>query len=375
MRKGKDNAVLWNTLALIVAVGVLCAVGMIILNSAGSGKKELNGIMFQQLRFMAVAVAALLTTAFIDLKKLKRFAVPITVVAVVLLVLVLIPQIGKEVNGSRRWIDLKVAGFQPSDFAKIALVVLMSSFLHDNQRGVEKFKTGILKPILIIALFCLPIFAEPDFGTTALCGLVGIALMFLAGCKKGILFSLLGTLATVGGILVYLRPVRRARVLAFLDVENTKLEGSYQWYQAILGFGSGGIDGAGIGQGRQQLSFLPEAHTDFIFAIVGEELGLFVTVLVVLLFAAIFATTMLSLKNAKNKFELYIACGACFMITFQAIFNMCVVTGLMPTKGISLPFISYGGSNLVVMFVFVGILLNCFRTWREPTQIRAVEYE
>ena len=162
MRKGKDNAVLWNTLALIVAVGVLCAVGMIILNSAGSGKKELNGIMFQQLRFMAVAVAALLTTAFIDLKKLKRFAVPITVVAVVLLVLVLIPQIGKEVNGSRRWIDLKVAGFQPSDFAKIALVVLMSSFLHDNQRSVEKFKTGILKPILIIALFCLPIIAEPD---------------------------------------------------------------------------------------------------------------------------------------------------------------------------------------------------------------------
>ena len=160
-----------------------------------------------------------------------------------------------------------------------------------------------------------------------------------------------------------------------MDVENTKLEGSYQLYQAILGFGSGGIDGAGIGQGRQQLSFLPEAHTDFIFAIVGEELGLFVTVLVVLMFAAIFATTMLSLKNAKNKFELYMASGACFMITFQAIFNMCVVTGLMPTKGISLPFISYGGSNLVVMFVFVGILLNCFRTWREPTQIRAVEYE
>ena len=137
----------------------------------------------------------------------------------------------------------------------------------------------------------------------------------------------------------------------------------------------GGVDGAGIGRGRQQLSFLPEAHTDFIFAIVGEELGMVFTVIVVLMFAVVFFATVWSLRRAQNKFEFFMAAGAVFMIVFQAIFNLCVVTGLMPTKGISLPFISYGGSNLVAMSVFVGIILNCMRSWSRPAKIRVVEYE
>ncbi len=375
MRKSDDSVFLWSPLLIAAAAAVLCAVGLLILESAGSGKSNPHEFLQKQAVFMCVALAAGTITAFVDLQKLKKLAVPIAVVCAILLVLVLIPQIGKEVNGSRRWLSFGPIAVQPSDFAKIAVVLLLASFLHDNQRRVGTVKDGIVKPLALAALFCFLIIAEPDFGTCALCGLVAVSMIFIAGCPKGVLAGLLAFGTAVLGVLVYLSPVRRARVLAFLDIENTKLEGSYQLYQAILGFGAGGVRGAGIGRGRQQLSFLPEAHTDFIFAIVGEEMGLFFTLLVVAMFLVIFFAGIFLLKRAKNKFEFYMAFGAILMITYQAMFNMCVVTGLMPTKGISLPFISLGGSNLLVMFVFLGIIFNCARTWRKPTKIKAVEYE
>ena len=285
-------------------------------------------------------------------------------------------KIGKEVNGSRRWLPIfGDTAIQASDFAKIALVLLMASFLHENQRQIKTFVTGILKPMAIIGVFCILIIAEPDFGTTALCGIVGVAMMYVAGSNWKILLSSGIVFGTLGAFLISLSPVRMKRIMAFMDLDNTRLEGSYQLYQAILGFGSGVILGKGIGKGRQQWSFLPEAHTDFIFAIVGEEMGLIGTITVVVLFAAIFFSGMWLMSKAKNRFELYLLAGSIFMIIFQVIFNLCVVTGLMPTKGISLPFISYGGSNLLVMFVFIGIIFNCCRTWRKPTKIKAVEYE
>lgn len=366
---------MWASITLVMAVMVLCGVGLVILNSAGAGKSELHSILLQQIKFMCVAVAALLAAAFVNLQTLKKLAIPIAVVSLLILAAVLVPSIGKEVNGSRRWLDFGIASVQPSDFAKISLVILLSAYLHENQRKIDGFIDGIFKPFLIIGAFCALIILEPDFGTTALCGAVGVALMFLSGCNKKILLGFFAAAVSAVSVAVYFDPVRRARVLSFMDIENTKLEGSYQLYQAILGFGVGGVKGAGVGQGRQQLSFLPEAHTDFIFAIVGEELGMLVTVLVVLMFAAIFFSAVWSLRRSQNKFEFFMAAGSAFMIVFQAIFNLCVVTGLMPTKGISLPFISYGGSNLVAMFAFVGIILNCMRNWSRPTKIRVVEYE
>jgi len=375
MPKNRDSGLIWASITLVMAVMVLCGVGLVILNSAGAGKSELHSILLQQIKFMCVAVAALLAAAFVNLQTLKKLAIPIAVVSLLVLAAVLIPSIGKEVNGSRRWLDFGIASVQPSDFAKISLVILLSAYLHENQRKIDGFIDGIFKPFVIIGAFCSLIILEPDFGTTALCGAVGVALMFLSGCNKKILLGFFAAAVSAVSVAVYFDPVRRARVLSFMDIENTKLEGSYQLYQAILGFGVGGVKGAGVGQGRQQLSFLPEAHTDFIFAIVGEELGMVVTVLVVLMFAAIFFSAVWSLRRSQNKFEFFMAAGSAFMIVFQAIFNLCVVTGLMPTKGISLPFISYGGSNLVAMFAFVGIILNCMRNWNRPTKIRVVEYE
>ncbi len=373
---GDGKSTFFASLVIGIAVGILCFIGLLILDSAGIGGTNPHSIAIKQLIFLGVAFSALLATMFIDLQKLRKLALPIAIISIILLIAVLIPQIGREVNGSRRWIRLfGDFGVQVSDFAKIALILLLSSYLHDNQRQIHTFKMGILKPMGIIFIFCALIIAEPDFGTMALCGGVGMAMIFMAGCPKKILFSFAAVAITSVSILLYFNDVRRKRILAFMDVENTKLEGSYQLYQAILGFGVGGVKGAGIGQGRQQLSFLPEAHTDFVFAIVGEELGLIVTILVVLLFAAIFFAGIWSLRKANNRFEMYLLTGSIFMITFQAVFNLCVVTGLMPTKGISLPFISYGGSNLVVMFVLLGIIFNCLRSWSKPTKIKAVEYE
>ena len=290
-----------------------------------------------------------------------------------MLILVIIPQVGKEVNGSRRWLELGPIVAQPSDLAKFALIIFLSSYLYDNQRKLKTFSGGLFKPLMIVGLFCGPIILEPDYGTTFLCGLVGLILIFLAGAKISHIAAVFVPLGAAFCTLIYFNPVRMARILSFLDVEGTKADGSYQLYQAILAFGSGGVFGTGIGRGRQQLSFLPEAHTDFVFAIVGEELGIFATVSVVAAFAILFFVTIASLRKAPDLFEFSIATGAVMMIILQALFNMCVVTGLMPTKGISLPFISYGGSNLVAMFAFTGLILNCLRRWSRPTQIKIGE--
>lgn len=375
MRKNRDAELLLCAGAIACAVWILCSIGLLILNSAGSGMKDPYSFVTKQICYLIVALFALGITTFIDLQKLKKLSKPIAIVSIIALILVLIPHVGKEVNGSRRWLELGIISVQASDFAKIALIITLASFLHDNQRQLTTFTTGILKPIGLISMFVAFIIVEPDFGTSALCFGVGVTMMYLSGCNWKILASAAGIGVTLLSVALYFNPNRRARLLAFMDVENTKLEGSYQLYQAILGFGTGGIEGQGIGNGRQQLSFLPEAHTDFIFAIVGEELGLVFTCLVAIMFAVIFFAGIRALRKANNRFELYLATGAIFMICYQAMFNMCVVTGLMPTKGISLPFISYGGSNLVVMFIFIGIIFNCIRRWKKPTEIKVVEFE
>ena len=168
-------------------------------------------------------------------------------------------------------------------------------------------------------------------------------------------------------ILVYNDPVRLARITSFLNVEGNRSDSAYQLWQGILAFGAGGLQGVGLGSGRQQMSFLPEAHTDFIFSIIGEELGFFFTAGVVVLFMTLFFVGMLQLKRAPGLYHYLLVMGALLFITFQALINIGVVTGCLPTKGISLPFISYGGSNLVFMFVLTGIILNGFRTWEFST--------
>ncbi len=373
--KSANRNFVGSWITLVLPVLFLSVLGLLVLMSAANNSADPYLYLKKQAIWMALAFAACVAAAYMDLNLIKKFALPIAIFSMLLLIAVLVPQIGKEVNGSRRWIAIGSVVFQPSDIAKFSLVILLSKYVHDNQRRIKTFWKGFVFPFGILGVFCVFIILEPDFGTTALCAAVGLSIIFLAGVRLLYLLPAFGGAAMLFGVMVYLNPNRIQRLVNFLDFEGNKADGTYQLYQAILAFGTGGVEGVGLGQGRQQLSYLPEAHTDFIFALIGEQLGLIYTLLVALSFLLIFGFAMYKLRNAPNLFEFSMGIGAMMMIVLQALFNMCVVTGLVPTKGISLPFISYGGSNLVVMFAFTGILINCIRTWSKPTQIQATLYE
>jgi cell division protein FtsW len=347
---------------------MLTLIGLVVLYSAGQGTTR-GGIFYfdRQAIWFVVALAAGIGVSYMNLDSVRRYTWVIAGAAAVALVLVLIPHIGVTVKGARRWLNLGLMNAQPSDFGKLAMVLCVAHYVALNQRHMKTLGRGFIAPMALVGVFAALIIKEPDFGTAALTGLVGCTLVFLAGAR--VLFLLPTMLAGAGlfGVLVYFDPVRFARILSFMDMEANKSSGAYQLWQAIVGFGVGGWNGVGLGQGRQQLYFLPEAHTDFLLAVVGEELGFFATAGVVILFLAIFVVSFRAMRRAPNLYEFTVATGALLLLTGQAVINMGVVTGLLPTKGMSLPFLSYGGSNLVLMYVLVGLLVNCFRRWERPT--------
>jgi cell division protein FtsW len=299
----------------------------------------------------------------VNLDYARRYAWWIAGITLFLLVLVLIPHIGIEVKGSRRWLGLGPVRVQVSEFAKLGLVFCLAHYLALNQTRIAELTRGYLYPLAIIGAFAGLIVLEPDFGTAALVVVVGLTMLFLAGAKWRYIVPTVALVVSAFTILVVNNPNRLRRFLAFLDVEGNKQGGTYQLYQALAAYAAGGTDGAGLGQGRQQLNFLPEAHTDFIFAVIGEELGLWFTLGVVVVFAVIFIAGLVHLRRAPNLFHFLLVVGCLMLICLQAIVNLGVVTGVFPTKGMSLPFISAGLSNLLLMGLLVGIFLNTQRTW------------
>lgn len=354
----------YQRLLIIICVSTLILIGLISIFSA-TQSLDAGSYKFleRQIMWLGIAVVAGVFISLMDLERLKKLIPLAAVLAVVLLVLVLIPKVGHLVNGSRRWISFGAIGFQPSEFAKIPFVFLLAYYLSANQRYLKTLFRGFFLPLCMIGLFCIVIILEPDFGTCALYGAVGMMLLYLAGTRLTYLIPSVISGGTVFLYLIFQDEVRLRRLMSFLDVEANKNDGAYQLHQGQMAFGSGGVMGVGAGNGRFQNSFLPEAHTDFIFSIIGEEFGFMVTCLVLVLFLVIFCTIVLSMRRAPNLFQGLIVLGSLLMIMMQALINMGVVTGLLPTKGMSLPFISYGGSNLVVMCVFTGVLINCLRSW------------
>jgi cell division protein FtsW len=352
---------------LICACG-LTLLGLIILSSASHSASAVSETFFyKQLTWLVVAMVAGGVAFFIDLDRYKgsQWFWTIFIATVIGLVLVRVPGVGVKVNGAQRWLDLGPLRLQVSEFAKIGMTFALGNYLARNQRHIKDWKRGYIFPCIIVGVVCMLILIEPDFGTAFLCGVVGMGILFLAGARLVFLVpSLLGA-AVLFGIAIALDPVRSRRITSFLDVEANRQDGAYQLWQGILAFGAGGVEGVGLGNGRQKMYFLPEAHTDFIFPIIGEELGMVFTLLVVFLFLMIFILGLLGLRRAPNLYQFSVAAGSLFFIVFQALINVGVVTGCLPTKGMSLPFISYGGSNLVVMFFMVGILMNCFRSWAQ----------
>jgi len=363
----RSSASAWAFAGVIVALSFL---GLVILSSATQSFASNTHFFNKQLQWMGIAVVGCFFVAMIDIADYRKWIWWIGGIAVLLLIAVLIPGLGVKVNGARRWLDFGSMRLQAAEPAKFAMVIVLAHYLAANQREIKSFAIGFLYPAMWVGGLSFLILLEPDFGTAFLCGVVGFTLMFLAGSRLIYLGPSMLIATILFSVAIYFDPVRRARITSFMDVEGNKADGAYQLWQGMLAFGAGGVGGVGLGNGRQQLSFLPEAHTDFIFPIIGEELGFFCTSGVALVFLGIVALSVYHLRNAPNLYGFTLVTGALLFLSCQSIINMAVVTGCVPTKGMSLPFISYGGSNLVLMFAFSGLMFNCFREWtRAPVAI------
>jgi cell division protein FtsW len=352
-----------------VAVIVVCAIGLTILgltilfSASASFKQGPYYYLNKQLYGAALALMLCFLMVKLNLDQLRKYVWLIGVGLLFMLFLVLIPHIGITVNGSRRWLGYGALRIQVSEFAKFGMVFCLSHYLALNQTKLKEWKRGFVYPAGIILSFSILILGEPDFGTTALVIAVGATLFFIAGAKWIYTLPSILIVLLAFAVLVMHNPNRQRRLLAYMDVEGNKKAGTYQLYQSLAAFAAGGLNGEGLGQGRQQANFLPEAHTDFILAVVGEELGMWYTGGIVGLFTIIFVAGYMHIRRAPNLFHYLLATGCVLLICFQAISNIGVVTGVFPTKGMSLPFISAGLSNLLLMGVLLGVLINTARSW------------
>jgi cell division protein FtsW len=354
------------TVILVCALS-LSVLGFIVLFSASvSLKSDPYFFLSKQLVWFVLAGVACFVVSRVDLVHARRHVWVFAAVCLVGLLLVLIPGIGIAVKGSRRWLGFGPVRMQISEFAKLAMIFGLAHYLALNQTRIHELVRGFLAPLAWISVFSGLILLEPDFGTSALTFAIGVLLLFLAGGRLRYLISAFAGAACLLTVAVIHNPNRLARFLAFLDVEGNRSAGTYQLWQAILAFAAGGMDGVGLGQGRQQNSFLPEVHTDFILAVIAEELGLAATIGVLLLFAILFTAGLFHLRKAPNLFQFLLVAGCLLLISLQALINLGVVTGCLPTKGMSLPFISAGGSNLLLMGILVGVFLNTQRAWASP---------
>ncbi|UPA28673.1 MAG: putative lipid II flippase FtsW [Verrucomicrobiota bacterium] len=355
-------------LALTLALN---SVGLVALPSASLSFG--SGFFKKQLLAVALSLFICLIFAKIPLQALYRHRKGVLQLAFLGLVLVLIPSVGHRVNGSRRWIPLGGFNLQVSEFVKIALIIWLAGYLAQYQSEVENFTRGFVKPMFVCAALSFFVLCEPDYGTTFLMMSVTLAMFFLSGTRLRHLLSIVVLGALAFGGLILLSPVRLQRVTAFFDVENHRFDTTYQLWQGILCFAAGGMQGAGAGLGLQKFSYLPEAHTDFIFPVIGEEFGGWFAIGVVLLFFLLEVVVLWALHHQEDRFAQLLGGGAVLMIALQAVINIAVVTGCMPTKGIALPFISYGGSNLVAMYGLIGLVINCINYTRRDT-VRSITF-
>jgi len=358
-----------------VVVGLLSLIGLVMVLSASSVQalRESGSTWTYVLRqavWMVLATAALAVTVSVDYRRWRRLAVPLLAVAVVLLIVVLHPALGTEVNGARSWLEVGPARLQPSELAKLALLVFCADLLARRSHRLADGRLT-LRPVLLVggAVVGL-ILVQSDLGSAIVVATVVVAVLFLAGVPLARLTGVLvaGTAGFLG--LALGETYRRQRLLVFLDPGADPLDGGYQISQSLTGVASGGLFGVGLGASRAKYGFLPNAHTDFIFAIIGEELGLIGAVLVLGLFLVFAAFGIKAALAAPDRFGLLLAGGITAWILTQALVNIGGVLGLLPITGLTLPFISFGGSSLVVTLAAAGILLNVARQGRPPAPRR-----
>ena len=356
---------------LVFVVSALLALGLVMLYSATMFHR--GGTFWgSQLLWCCIGLFVCAVMAKLDYQLLKKVSLPLMILALIMLVAVLIPGVGVEVNGARRWVQLPGTRFQPSEFAKIALIIALAHYCERKGRKMDTFKYGMLVPGLGMGLFLGLIFLEPDWGSTALLAVVCGLMLFLAGTKiRYMAVPVIGLMAA-GGYLLSQNTVRLNRIMSWLDPEGTKQGVGYQAWQSLIALGSGGPTGLGLGNGRQKLGFVPEHQTDFIFSVIGEELGLIATMGVVVAFVLFVICGAFIALHSSDFFGFLLASGLTLLIGLQAFINIGVVTSTLPNKGLPLPFISRGGTNLVVMLFCVGVLLSIARFSRGDEPAKSV---
>lgn len=356
---------------LFITTVILICVGIVMIYSASSiyaWEKYKDSFFFlkRHVIFLAIGILVTFLSMGIDYKKLSKWSKPLLVVSFILLVLVLIPGLGREVAGARRWFRFKFISFQPSELANIAVIVYIADFISRKDNLIKTLFRGFLPPVLVLGATLLLILMQPDLGSTLALGIVVFIMLFVAGVRLTYLGSLILAGLPLLYILIFSVPYRRMRIMAFLNPWADPKGSGFQIIQSQVALGSGGIFGTGLGYSRQKLFYLPAAHTDFIFSIIGEELGLLGTLGIIILFMIFIQQSLKIIKNAPNKFGYFLSLGLVLMITFKAVINIGVSCGLLPTKGLPLPFISYGGSSLIFDLLSVGLILNVARTGEYP---------
>lgn len=353
-------------LTLLISVILISIFGIIMIYSASSIWAEYKyndayKYLKNQSLFFVIGLILLYFVSKIEYKKYYKYSNKILFICIILLILVLIPGIGSIRNGSRSWFGIGSFGIQPSEFAKLSLIIFTSKYLSNNPNSMKDIKKGVL-PILFITLLIFGIIMlQPDFGTGTIIVMSIIGLLFVAGLdiKIFIRFGILGLIGVV--ILVIIAPYRLKRILSFLDPWSDPLGSGFQIIQSLYSIGPGGLFGLGFGNSIQKHFYLPEPQTDFIFSIISEEFGIIGIIIISILFTTIFYSALKISIKCEDLFGKYLSFGITFGLIFQTILNLSVVVGLVPVTGVTLPFLSYGGSSLLITMISIGIILNISR--------------
>jgi cell division protein FtsW len=354
---------------LVLAVAGLVTVGLVMLYSTGAFALDSHGDQFNFLKkqsfWLGVGFIFSIIFALLDYHRLERSWYILFPIALGLLILCFIRPIGMRINGSWRWIHAGPVTFQPSELAKLVAIIFVAWWFSKFETKCKGILMGLIYPVAVVVVLLIPIVLETDLGTTLLIGGTILLIMFVAGASP----KYLGPLVIVGvaallGIAWHISE-RQGRLLAFLHPDQYQEKEGHQQWMGLIAFGSGGVEGLGLGNGRQKMLYLPYAHTDFIFPVIGEELGLRVTLIVVFCYLLIVTSGILISLNAKDRFGMLLGFGCTAILGLQAAINVGVTTSLFPNKGLPLPFISYGGSNIFFCLVCIGILINIYRQGKE----------
>jgi cell division protein FtsW len=348
---------------LLLAVLFLVGIGMVMVYSASGAlamQKYHSDYYFlkRQGSYSLLSILALVFCRYIPYRIYRVFAYPFLALSLALLAAVHIPGFGNEAGGAIRWLDLGLIKFQPSELARLALIIYLAYSLEKKQELIDRFAIGVVPHIVVLIVFSAVLLTQPDFGSIVIFWALGLIMMFIGGVKLIHLTGILMPIVITGWWFMTFEKYRIDRILTFLNPWEYATSLGYQTIHSLMAFGTGGIFGVGLGKGYQKLFYLPEPHTDFIFSVIGEELGMVGVLIIIFSYAVILQRGFMIAKNATDNFGSFVAMGITVAMGLSVCINMGVALGMLPTKGLTLPFLSYGGTSLLLNMAVIGILMN-----------------